>query len=247
MINIIVIAAVAFIAVCAGYLFRRHIAEKGVQDAEAKAKHILEQAGKEIEDKKRGSELEAKDLLYRMRQDFDKETKDRRQEISELEKRLVQKEENIDRRLGLLEKKEKEIETRQDGVRKQEETIKAKDVQLHSLINEEKERLQKISSLSAEEAKQILLSRLNEELNSDKAIFIKRYEEEIKSNADKKAREVISLAIQRCAADHAVESTVSVVNLPNDEMKGRVIGREGRNIRALEMATGVDVIIDDTP
>ncbi len=247
MINIIVIAAVAFIAVCAGYLFRRHIAEKGVQDAEAKAKHILEQASKEIEDKKRGSELEAKDLLYRMRQDFDKETKDRRQEISELEKRLVQKEENIDRRLGLLEKKEKEIETRQDGVRKQEETIKAKDVQLHSLINEEKERLQKISSLSAEEAKQILLGRLNEELNSDKAIFIKRYEEEIKSSADKKAREVISLAIQRCAADHAVESTVSVVNLPNDEMKGRVIGREGRNIRALEMATGVDVIIDDTP
>jgi len=247
MLNIIIFIAIALISTYMGYIIRRYVAERKIQDAETKAGHILEQAKKEAQDKRREVELEAKDLLYRMRQDFERETKDRRQEILNSEKRLTQKEENIDRRLGLLEKKEKEIELRQENLRKQEESIKAKDSQLHQLIAEEKERLQKISSLSAEEAKQILLNRLNEELNVEKAVFIKRQEEELRSTVDKKAREIISLAIQRCAAEHAVESTVSVVALPNDDMKGRVIGREGRNIRALEMATGVDVIIDDTP
>ncbi len=247
MLNIIIFIAIALISTYVGYILRRYIAEKKIQDAETKASYILEQAKKEAQDKRREIELEAKDLLYRMRQDFERETKDRRQEISNSEKRLTQKEENIDRRLELLEKKEKEIELRQENLRKQEESIRQKDTQLHQLIAEEKERLQKISSLSAEEAKQILLNRLNEELNTEKAVFIKRQEEEMRSMVDKKAREIISLAIQRCAAEHAVESTVSVVALPNDDMKGRVIGREGRNIRALEMATGVDVIIDDTP
>ncbi len=237
----------ALISVCAGYLFRRYIAEKKIQDAETQARHILEQAKKEAQDRRREAELEAKDLLYRMRQDFERETKDRRQEIANLEKRLAQKEENIDRRLGLLEAKEKEIGLKLENARKQEESIKAKENQLHALIAEEKERLQKISSLSAEEAKQILLSRLNEELNMEKAVFIRRQEEEMRSTIDKKAREIVSLSIQKCAVEHTVESTVSVVNLPGDEMKGRVIGREGRNIRAFEMATGVDVIIDDTP
>src|SRR3989338_7336632 len=238
---------VAVVSVYAGYLLRRYVAEKKIQDATEKAKQILGQAKKEAQDKRREAELEAKDLLYRMRQDFERETKDRRLEISNLEKRLTQKEENIERRLLLLETKEKEIGVRQENIKKLEDAVKAKENQLHLLIAEEKERLQKISSLSAEEAKQILLSRLNEELNNEKAIFIKRQEEELRSLSDKKAREILSLAIQRCAAEHTVESTVSVVNLPNDEMKGRVIGREGRNIRALEMATGVDVIIDDTP
>ncbi|MDD4980423.1 MAG: ribonuclease Y [Candidatus Omnitrophica bacterium] len=247
MLNIIIFIAIALISVGLGYFFRRYVAEKKIQDAEARAKQILEQAKKETQDKRREVELEAKDLLYRMRQDFERETKDRRQEILNSEKRLTQKEENIERRLELLERKEKETEARQENIRKQEEAVKAKDGQLHALIAEEKERLQKIASLSAEEAKQILLSRLNEELNSEKAVLIKRQEEDLRSIMDKKAREVVSLAIQRCAAEHTVESTVSVVALPNDDMKGRVIGREGRNIRALEMATGVDVIIDDTP
>ncbi|MFA5118763.1 MAG: ribonuclease Y [Candidatus Omnitrophota bacterium] len=245
--NIVLFIVIAAVAAFVGYFLRRYVAEKKIQDAETTVKHILEQGKKEVEDRRRGAELEAKDLLYRMRQDFEKETKDRRQEIFNLEKRLTQKEENIDRRLDLLEKKEKEIEQRQEGVKRQEEGVKAKDNQLHQLIAEEKERLQKISSLSIEEARQILLSRLSDELNSEKAVLIKRQEEELRSSADKKAKEIISLSIQRCAADHAVESTVSVVTLPSDEMKGRVIGREGRNIRAFEMATGVDVIIDDTP
>lgn len=247
MLNIIIFIAIALVSTYVGYLLRRHIAEKKIQDAESQAKHILEQAKKEAQDRRREVDLEAKDLLYRMRQDFERETKDRREEISNLEKRLTQKEENIDRRLVLLETKEKEAESKFENVKKQEESLKAKENQLHSLIAEEKERLQKISSLSAEEAKQILLNRLNEELNNEKAVVIKRYEEELRSIQEKKAREMVSLAIQKCAVEHTVESTVSVVNLPNDEMKGRVIGREGRNIRALEMATGVDVIIDDTP
>ncbi|MBP7216106.1 MAG: ribonuclease Y [Candidatus Omnitrophica bacterium] len=247
MLNIILMVAVALVATVGGYLIRRYIAEKKTQDAEAKAKLIVEQAKKEAQDKRREAELEAKDLLYRMRQDFERETKDRRQEIANLERRLAQKEENIDRRLGLLETKEKEIEAKFENAKRQEDAIKAKDAQLHALIAEEKERLQKIASLSAEEAKQILLARLNEELNNEKAVVIKRQEEEVRSIIDKKAKELVSVAIQKCAVEHTVESTVSVVNLPNDEMKGRVIGREGRNIRAFEMATGVDVIIDDTP
>ena len=242
-----IIIGIALLATGAGYFLRKQIAEKKIHDAETQAQHILEQAKKEALDRRREVELEAKDLLYRMRQDFERETKDRRVELSNLERRLAQKEENIDRRLDLLEKKEKEIEAKNELVKKQEEALKAKEGQLQALIAEEKERLQKISSLSAEEAKHILLNRLNEELNNEKAVFIKRQEEELRSVAEKKAQEIISLAIQRCAAEHTVESTVSVVTLPNDEMKGRVIGREGRNIRALEMATGVDVIIDDTP
>ena len=245
--NIIMFGVASLVSACVGYLLRWHVAEKKIQNAETQARHILEQAKKEVQDRRREVELEAKDLLYRMRQDFERETKERRQEISNLERRLTQKEENIDRRLDLLEAKEKEIAQRTHNLVKQEEIIKAKDNQLHLLIAEEKERLQKISSLSAEEAKQILLNRLNEELNAEKAVLIKREEEELRNVSEKKAREVVSLAIQRCAAEHAVESTVSVVTLPSDEMKGRVIGREGRNIRALEMATGVDVIIDDTP
>jgi len=247
MLNLIIFISIALAAAIAGFAFRKYIAEKKIQDAETQAKQIIEQAKKEAQDKRRETELEAKDLLYRMRQDFERETKDRRQEIMNSEKRLAQKEENIDRRLGLLEAKEKDIESKHESTRKLEESIKAKDNQLHLLIVEEKERLQKISSLSAEEAKQILLNRLNEELVTEKAVLIKRQEEELHGISEKKAKEVISLAIQRCAAEHTVETTVSVVNLPNDEMKGRVIGREGRNIRALEMATGVDVIIDDTP
>jgi len=244
---IISFIVIALISAYVGYLIRRYLAEKKLEDAETRSRHILEQVKKEAQDRRREAELEAKDLLYRMRQDFDRETKDRRHEIGNLEKRLGQKEENIDRRVGLLETKEKEIESKFENAKRQEEGVKVKDNQLRSLISEEKERLQKISSLSAEEAKQILLSRMNEELNNEKAVFIRRQEEELRSAANKKAREILSLAIQKCSVEHTVESTVSVVNLPNDEMKGRVIGREGRNIRAFEMATGVDVIIDDTP
>jgi ribonucrease Y len=247
MLTLLIIPVVAVISIFVGYFVRRYFAEKKLHDAETQAKGIIEQAKKDAETRHRSAELEAKDLLYKMRQEFEQQTKDRRQEITNLERRLSQKEENIDRRLDLLEKKEKDIELKQEGVRKLEDGYKVKEGQLHALIAEEKERLQKIASLSLEEARHILLARLNEELNQEKALLIKKQEEDLRQQADKKAAEIISLAIQRCSVEHTVESTVSVVTLPSDEMKGRVIGREGRNIRALEMATGVDVIIDDTP
>lgn len=247
MTTILISIGVALAALFCGYFLRKHLAEKKIQNAEAQAKLLLEQARRDSQSRRKEVELEAKDLLYKMRQDFERETRERRQEIANLEKRLSQKEENIDRRLGLLEEKEKEIEVRGQNLKKQEDSLKERENQLRSLIAEEKERLQKISSLSAQEAKQILLKRLDDELNNEKAAAIRRKDEELRDISDKKSREILSLAIQRCAAEHTVESTVSVVHLPNDEMKGRVIGREGRNIRALEMATGVDVIIDDTP
>lgn len=243
----IILAVVGIVAASLGYVLRRYIAEKKIEDAEAKARYIMEQAKKDIENSRKDAELERKDLLYRMRQDFEQQTKEKRIDLGNLEKRLAQKEENIDRRLDLMEKKEKEIDQRQDNIKKQDDAVKSKDVQLQSLIAEEKERLQKIASLSVDEARKILLARVSEELNNEKALLIKKQEEELKSSADKKAREILSLAVQKCSVEHTVESTVSVVNLPNDEMKGRVIGREGRNIRAFEMSTGVDVIIDDTP
>jgi len=239
----IVVLASAFF----GYFLRKQLAEKKLQDAEEKAHQLIEQAKREADALRKEQELEGKDLLFRLRQEFEASTQGRREELTNLEKRLSVKEDNIDRRMALLEKKEKELESRHEAFRAQEEALKAKDKQLAALINEEKDRLQKIASLTMEEAKQVLLARLSEELNNEKAVLIRNSEEEIKSSAEKKAREIISLAIQRCAVEHTVESTVSVVSLPNDEMKGRIIGREGRNIRALEMATGIDVIIDDTP
>ncbi|MCM8792393.1 MAG: ribonuclease Y [Candidatus Omnitrophica bacterium] len=238
---------VCIVSLYTGYILRKEIAEKRIKSAEIKAKEIIEEANRQIENRRRELEIETKEEFLRLRQEFEQQTKERRQELAELEKRLTVKEENLERRLEIIERKEKEAETRLEGVARQEESIKNKENQLIQLINEEKERLQKISSLSPEEAKKILLMRLNEELNVEKAALIKKMEEELFQQADKKAKEIISLAIQRCAVEHTVESTISVVNLPNEEMKGRIIGREGRNIRALEMATGVDVIIDDTP
>ncbi|MBL7081702.1 MAG: ribonuclease Y [Candidatus Omnitrophica bacterium] len=245
--TIILLIIVAVICLSGGYFLRKYVAEKKIQDAEAKAQFILEKANKDIQNRRREVELESKDLMFRLRQDFENKTKERRQELTELEKRFTQKEINLDRRLELLEKKEKELEAKASDSKRQEEGLKAKESQLLNLIAEEKERLQKISSLSPEEAKQILLARISEELNAEKAVLIKKQEEDMRLQGNKMAMDIISLAIKRYAAEYTAETTVSVVNLPNDEMKGRVIGREGRNIRALEMATGVDVIIDDTP
>jgi len=247
MLNIIIFIAGVLVSLYVGYSLRKYFAEKKIQDAESKAQLIIEQSKKEAETRRKEIELEGKDMMHRLRQDFERSTHERRQEIENLEKRLTVKEENLDRRVALLEKKEKELESRVETIRTSEEALKTKDKQLASLISEEKERLQKISNLTIEEAKQVLLARISEELTNEKALLIKRLEEEVKGTSEKKAKEVVTLAIQRCAVEHTVESTVCVVNLPSDEMKGRIIGREGRNIRALEMATGVDVIIDDTP
>lgn len=230
-----------------GFFARRYYAEKKIKTAEVKAKSIIEEAEKKTQDKRKEVELESKDLLYKIRTDFDKETKERRAELSNMEKRLIQREENLDRKVEIIDKKEKELADRQKGLSQKEEKLGAMEEEYRVLLAEEKERLQRVSGLTAEDAKKILLARMEEDIKQEAGIMIKRLEDEARQEADKKAKEILSTAIQRCAVEHTIESTVSVVNLPSDDMKGRIIGREGRNIRALELATGVDVIIDDTP
>ncbi|MBU4304197.1 MAG: ribonuclease Y [Candidatus Omnitrophica bacterium] len=245
--NIIIWVTSVLVFFWAGYFFRLLGAEKKVKSAEARAKTILDEAEHQAQTKKKEAALEAKDLLYKTRLDFEKESKGRRQELLNLERRLIGREENLDRKVDLLEKKERELSLKAKTSSEKEQANEGRANELNALILEEKERLQRVSGLSSEEAKKILLKHMEDEVRYDANLMIKKIEEEAKETADKKAKQLISLAIQRCAAEHTVESTVSVVSLPSDDMKGRIIGREGRNIRALEVATGIDVIIDDTP
>ena len=244
-IGLSVLCAASFFAL--GYFIRKLLAKKKLKNAEDKAKKTLETARLDAEKIRHEAELHGKDLLLKLRTEFEKETRDRRQELVVLEKRLIQKEESLDRKLDMLERKEKDIERRDHSLNDKERLVASKDKELENLLQEEKEKLQRISGMTRDEAKQILLKRLEDDVKQEAAIMIKRSGDEAREKADKEARKIIGLAIQRCAAEHTVETTVSVVNLPSDEMKGRIIGREGRNIRALEIATGIDVIIDDTP
>ncbi|MDD4879730.1 MAG: ribonuclease Y, partial [Candidatus Omnitrophica bacterium] len=230
-----------------GFVARKTYAEKKVKSAEERAKSILEEADKKAQDKKKEIELESKELLHNIRADFEKETKERRAELVNMEKRLIQREENLDKKVELLDRKEKELNEKLRDITAKEQKLHSMEEEYKVLVAEEKDRLQRVSGLTAEEAKKLLLARMEEDVKQEAGVMIKRIEDETRQESDKKAREILATAIQRCAVEHTVESTVSVVNLPSDEMKGRIIGREGRNIRALEMATGVDVIIDDTP
>ena len=223
-----------------GFICRKQIAESKIGGAEQKAKQIIEDANKSAETRKKEALLEAKDEIHKSRTEFEKEIKDRRAEMNRQERRVQQKEESLDKKSDALEKKDEQLNKKLKEVDVlKEETLKVKNAQL--------EMLERISGLSVEEAKSYLLKNIESEVRHEAAIMIKDIETQAKEEADKKARSIISTAIQKCAADHVAESTVSVVALPNDEMKGRIIGREGRNIRALETATGIDLIIDDTP
>jgi len=231
----------------AGYFIRKFFSEKHLKEREESAKKIVEESKREWGNRKKELELESKDLKFRMRSDFERETKDKRQELSNLEKRLVQKEENIERKVDILDKKDKDISRREGLLVGKEKSIEARQNELSRLISEEKQKLQRISGLSVEEAKRLFLKRVEDDAQREAQTLFNDMLARAKESSDKKAKEVLSVAIQRCAAEHVVNTTVSVVPLPNDEMKGRIIGREGRNIRALEIATGIDVIIDDTP
>lgn len=228
------------VAVAGGYLVRKYLAEAKIASAEEAAKKIVEDAEKEAEAKKREAILESKEETHKIRHEAEKELRDRRSELQRLERRLLQKEENLDRKLETLEKREEKLN-------KQELVLEQKDREITELYAQQRTELEKLSGLTGEEAKELLLRDVENEIRHESAMLIKEIETQAKEEADKRAREIISLAIQRCAVDHVAETTVSVVALPNDEMKGRIIGREGRNIRTLETLTGVDLIIDDTP
>ena len=223
-----------------GYLYRKNIAEKKIGRAEETVVRLIEDAQKKAEAIRKETVLEAKEEVHKLRSEFDKESKDRRNEQTRIEKRLLAREEALDKKNELADRKNEKLDARLKEITATKEDIKR-------LQEKEVQELEKIAELSTEQAKELLMEKVEQEARRDMAIMLRDIETNAKEEAEKKARQILSLAIQRCAADHVAEATISVVALPNDEMKGRIIGREGRNIRALETATGIDLIIDDTP
>lgn len=234
----VVVAAAAGIAV--GIVYRKKVAEATIGSAQQEATRIVNDAVSKAESKKKEAILEAKDEIHRQRNELEKELRERRSEVQHQERRLSQKEESLDRKMENIEKKDEQLNNKIKAADK-----KAEEIEL--VKRSQIEMLEKISGFNKEQAKDYLLKTLESDLVHEKAVKVMEYEQKTKDEADEKAREIIATAIQRCAADHSADATVSVVALPNDEMKGRIIGREGRNIRTLETITGVDLIIDDTP
>ncbi|MDO4396092.1 MAG: ribonuclease Y, partial [Clostridia bacterium] len=228
------------IGLLGGYIYRKNVGEKAIGSAEQKAKNLILDAQNKSETIKKEITLEAKEEAHRVRTDAERDAKERRNEIQRAEKRLAQKEETVERKL-------ENVDRKLENISKKENDLQEKKKELDSFLAKQIEELEKISGLSVEDAKQLLLAEVEKDVRHDASVMIKDIESKAKEEADMRAKEIISNAIQRCAADHVAESTVSVVALPNDEMKGRIIGREGRNIRAIETMTGVDLIIDDTP
>jgi ribonuclease Y len=230
-----------------GYIARRRVAESKIKTAETIAGKITEEAEREAENKKTSALLKAKDEIYELKEAAERENEQQRRDLKNLENRLRQKEEALERRADSFERKEQQLGGREKSLDKREAALKTKDEALSRKTEEQNRMLERISGMSAEEAKEILMKNLVADASRDAARTIKDIKDRAVAEGDRLARDIISLAIQRCASDHVAESTVSVVELPNDEMKGRIIGREGRNIRAIEAATGVDLIVDDTP
>ena len=242
--NILIVIAAVLIsgAVCipVGMFIRKKTAESKISSAESEAKRLLENAKREAENIKKEEIFKAKEEIMKSRDELNKEIRERRGEVQQQEKRLIQKEENLEKRAESYEKKEQELAKSEQALEKKKEDIQ-------EVFNRQMQELQRISGLSKEDAKTQLLNDLEKQLNSEKAKLIREVETKAKEEANKNAKEILGYAIQKCAADHTAETTVSIVNLPNDDMKGRIIGREGRNIKALETLTGIDLIIDDTP
>ena len=243
--NVTIVAIITFLISAAifipvGIMVRKKSAESKIKSAESEANRILSNARKEAENARKEEILKAKEEVLQSKNELDKEIKERRGEVQQQEKRLFQREEALERRSDNFERKEKELERNIQDLDKKKKS-------LDEMYDKQLTELQRIAGLSREEAKKILLEQLDRTLSDEKAALIKAAEQATKETANKKAKELIGYAIQKCAADHTSETTVSVVALPNDDMKGRIIGREGRNIKMLETLTGIDLIIDDTP
>lgn len=244
---LIMIVAAAAVGIFVGMLLRRKLAESRIAGAERASEQIVEEARKEADSIRKEAVIQAKDMVLEAKSDWETESRELRRELQAQEKRLLQKEENLDRKIEQLDERESDLGKREKGLLQQEEQLKGREQEIGGLIQEQRARLENISGMKSEEAKQQLMTAMESEARHDAAKRIKEIEDEARETADKKAKEILALAIQRYAGDFVAEKTVSVVPLPSDEMKGRIIGREGRNIRAIEAATGIDLIIDDTP
>ncbi len=235
------------VGVVLGYILREGVSRKRLESSKKLSERIISESKKEAETIKKESVLQAKENLLKAKAEFDKDTRDRNIELDNLEKKVRFKEENLDKRIELLSQKEANLENREKTIISREALVNKKHSELDGIIDEQKRKLEKIAGISSEEAKKYLIQSMEDEAKHEAAVTIRKIEDETKRTSDKKSREIIAYAIQRYAGDFVAENTVSVVNLPTDEMKGRIIGREGRNIRAIEAATGIDLIIDDTP
>lgn len=244
---IVVVGAGLIAGVVIGFFVRKNLVESRVEAIEKYSKKVLAEAQKEAKTTKREAALQAKDTLYQMKVEFEKETEEKKEFLLVQEKRLLQKTETLDKRIEQLENREERISEKERGVERTEKEIRKKEAEYKRLVTEQRRQLERSAGISAEEAKQILVNSMELEARHDAAKMIRRIENEARSEADRKSQEIIALAVKRYSGDYAAEKIVSVVNLPNEEMKGRIIGREGRNIRAIEAATGIDLIIDDTP
>jgi len=251
-----IISAVAGLAagVLGGFVYRKNITEAKIGRSEQLAKQLLDDASRKAEDKKKEALLAAKEEILALKSDLDKEVKDRRAEVSKTERRIQQREEAISKKEDALDKKDAQLDKKADALGEREEALSQRfkeaekvEAAAKALYEKQEGELVRVSNMTMEEARQIIMNRVQKDAYHDAAVIVRDIESRAKEEAEKKARNIISLAIQKCAADHVAETTVSVVALPNDDMKGRIIGREGRNIKALETATGVDLIIDDTP
>ncbi|HBZ85947.1 MAG TPA: ribonuclease Y [Candidatus Edwardsbacteria bacterium] len=230
-----------------GYLIHQKISEAKLAGAEKLAEKVIAEAQREAATYKKAAAVQAKEESYRLKTNFEKETQSRRQELKDYEHRITEKEKQIDHKVDIINRKEKDVEVRERELVAKERVIRAKDERLTTLIDEQNTKLEQIAGLTQEEAKKILMQNLETQVRHESAQMMKVIRDEAKENAEKEARQIISMAVQRYAGEHTAETTVSVVPLASDEMKGRIIGREGRNIRAFEAATGVEVLIDDTP
>ncbi len=244
----ILVGAVALVVgILVGLAIQKRLTARRIGSAKVQADELVERAIKESEEERKRRSLELKDEQLRLRSEFEQETRDTRKELRRLEKRIQQREENLDRKVALIDKKEEELVKREKSADQKAQELERKDRKLSQLIEEENRQLQRISGMSRNEAREQLLNRMEDEVTREAAALIRRIEGEARETAEKTAKKIIGDTLQRIASDYVPEVTVSSVSLPNDEMKGRIIGREGRNIRALEAATGIDIIIDDTP